>query len=123
MFRLVCRYLDLGADGALSFTSTGWLKGVLAVVGPESPRLSVSADGSEKVFDLIDQGTNYERMSTVIFDESYPPATLVTMACDAGLTSRPGAAERRLKVIGLLLHDPPDAAVVVPVDRVTVAGR
>jgi len=97
VFRLTYPYLDLDESRALSFRSSHALKGLFIVVGPASTPIRVTADGTTHAIDPRDEWTDYERISTVIFDESLPPGADVRLEREA---------EGDMKVIGFLVHDP-----------------
>lgn len=110
--RLVCEYVQIGADNAFECRFDGRLAGVLVVKGPQSGVIRVRTPFDEREYCLWDEYCTVDRYGSVVFERPVPARTPVTMwltdaPVDYGRSLQPlgdpAAIRRNLKVIGFLL--------------------
>ena len=112
-FRLVYPYLELERGREIRLTPGGELVGLLAVLGPHSGYIEVTAGVESGEYLLWDDECSYERLGSVILDPFAPAGCEVTIrvsdrAVDRSAAKRPvdahEAARTRLKLAGLMVR-------------------
>lgn len=104
------RYAEVSPAQEISFqSSSGHLKGLFLVVGPASGPLEVGCETRTDTCQTWDRWCSYERLSVVLFEQSFPSGALVRVR--PRVDDAPAGASTRLKLIGWLVHGHPGETV------------